>query len=77
MMNITQDDLLQYLYKEGKPEKLNYIQAQLKIDSELAERYNLLKAGKDKLDKIKLISPDDRTVDKIFNYSQQGVSIAL
>ena len=72
-MNITQDDLLQFLYKEGSPEKTNYIQAQLELDTELKERYNLLKSGKKRLDKIKLISPDNRSVDNIFNYSKHGV----
>lgn len=74
-MNITQDDLLQYLYNEGNAEKLNYIKSQLEFDTELLERYNLLKSGKNKLDKIKLLSPDSRSVDNIFNYSQQGINV--
>ncbi len=73
MINITQDDLLQFLYREGSPDKTNYIQSQLEIDLELQERFNLLKSGKRKLDTIKLISPDNRSVDNIFNYSKHGV----
>jgi hypothetical protein len=73
MMNITQDDLLQFLYKEGSPEKTNYIQEQLETDLELQERFHLLKTSKNRLDKIKLISPDNRSVDNIFNYSKHGV----
>jgi hypothetical protein len=73
MTNITQDDLLQFLYNEGSPEKREYIEEQLEIDAELLERFNVLKSSKNRLDKVKLISPDDRSVDNIFNYSQQGV----
>jgi hypothetical protein len=73
MINITQDDLLQFLYNEGSTEKREYIQEQLDNDAELLERFNILKSSKNKLDKVKLISPDDRSVDNIFNYSQQGI----
>jgi hypothetical protein len=72
-MNITQDDLLKYLYKEGTPEKIIHIRQQLESDVELQERLFLLKTAKSRLDKIELISPDDRTVDNIFNYSKHGV----
>ena len=73
MMNITQDDLLQYLYKEGTTEKTHQIQQQLEEDTDLQERFEQLKIAKGRLDKIKLISPDERSVDNIFNYSQRAI----
>jgi hypothetical protein len=73
MMNITQDDLIQFLYKEGSTEKTNHIQQQLEEDPELQERLEQLKTAKGRLDKIKLISPDNRSVDNIFNYSQRAI----
>ena len=73
MVNITQDDLLQYLYNELSPEKTLRIQGLLETDGELQERFAVLKAAKNRLEKIKLISPDDRSVDNIFNYSEQGI----
>lgn len=73
MMNITQDNLLQYLYKEGTTEKTHQIQQQLEEDTDLQERFEQLKTAKGRLDKIKLISPDDRSVDNIFNYSQRAI----
>ncbi len=74
-MNITQDDLLQFLYLEVSSEKASQIQQLLETDTDLQERLQLLKSAKSRLDKIKLISPDNRSVDNIFNYSKQGVEI--
>ncbi len=74
MVQITQDDLLQYLYNELSPEKTSQIQQSLENDTELRERLTVLKAAKNRLEKIKLISPDSRSVDNIFNYSEQGVA---
>ena len=71
MMNITQDDLLQYLYKEGTTEKTHQIQQLLEVDTDLQQRFEQLKTAKDRLNKIKLISPDERSLDNIFNYSQR------
>ncbi len=73
MINITQDDLLQFLYKEGTTEKTYQIQKLLAEDSNLQERFEQLKTAKGRLDKIKLISPDSRSVDNIFNYSQRAI----
>ncbi len=77
MMNVTQDDLLQYMYKECTPEKFRLLHQLLLSNEELQERLNILYAVKSKLDKIKLISPDERSVDNILNYSKQGVEIYL
>jgi hypothetical protein len=73
MINITQDDLLQFLYKEGTTEKTYQIQKLLAEDANLQERFEQLKTAKGRLDKIKLISPDNRSVDNIFNYSQRAI----
>ncbi len=75
MVNITQDDLLQYLYKECSPEKNNIIQQQLESDLDLQERFQILESAKNRLNTIKLISPDNRSVDNIFNYSKQGLEV--
>jgi hypothetical protein len=75
MVNVKQDELLQYLYKECSPEKTIEIQQELETNAELRERLNVLKSAKVRLDKIKLISPDARSVDSIFNYSKPRVEI--
>jgi hypothetical protein len=73
MDKISQDELLQYLYNEGSLETKHYIREILETDTELQERLNDLKVAKNRLDKIKLISPDQRSVDNIFNYSKRGL----
>ena len=73
MANITQDDLLNYLYKEGSAEKIAYIQQLLETDIDLQERIQVLKTAKSRLDQIKLISPNSRSVDNILNYAERRV----
>lgn len=74
MVNITQDDLLNYMYGEGSGEKLQYIQQLLETDIDLQERLQILKSAKSRLDQIKLISPNGRSVDNILNYAERGVT---
>ena len=74
MVTITQDDLLQYLYNETSPEKTRQIQQELEADTALQEKLRVLASAKTRLEKIKLISPDDRSVENIFNYSERSVA---
>jgi hypothetical protein len=73
MVNVTQDDLLKYLYKEASAEKTKQIQQLLDTDLDLQERFHLLKTVKGRLDQIKLISPNSRSVDNILNYAERAV----
>ena len=73
MANITQDDLLNYLYNEGSAEKIEYIQQLLETDIDLQERIQVLQTAKSRLDQIKLISPNSRSVDNILNYAERSV----
>ena len=73
MVNITQDDLLNFLYREGAAEKLEYIQQLLETDVDLQERFEVLNAAKSRLDQIKLISPNRKSVDNILNYAERGI----
>ena len=73
MANITQDDLLNYLYGEGSAEKIEYIQQLLESDMDLQERFDVLKSAKLRLDQIKLVSPSSKSVDNILNYAERGV----
>ena len=73
MVNITQDDLLNYLYGEGSAEKLGYIQQLLETDVDLQERFEILNSAKSRLSQIELISPNSTSVDNILNYAERGV----
>ena len=74
MVNITQDELLKYLYKEASAETTQKIQRLLETDMELQERFQLLKTSSGRLDQIKLISPNNRSVDNILNYAERAVA---
>ena len=74
MVNITQDDLLNYLYGEGSAEKLQHIQQLLETDADLQERFHVLKSAKLRLDQIKLLSPNSRSVDNILNYAERSIA---
>ena len=75
MTTITQDELLNYIYKECSSETTTLIQQLLVIDTELSNRFEVLKSSHNKLNKVKLMSPSDRSVDFILNYARQRANI--
>lgn len=73
MAIITQDDLLQYLYEETSTEKKLYIMHALETDAALKERFQVLAAANERLNRIELMSPDSRSLEKIFQYAEKGM----
>ena len=71
MAIITQDELLQYLYKETSAEKTAYIMQELSTDAALKERFDVIAAAKERLGKIKLLSPDNRSLERIYQHSEK------
>ena len=74
MLNITQNDLLNYLYGEGSAKKIQQIQKLLETDIDLQNRFYVLKSAKLRLEQIKLISPHSKSVENILNYAERGVA---
>jgi len=73
MAIISQNDLLQYLYKESSAETALHISQALETDASLRERLQVLSAANEKLDKIPLLSPGEGSLDKIMQYAENGV----
>jgi predicted nucleic acid-binding protein len=71
MAIITQDELLQYLYKETSAEKTAYIMQELSTDAALKERFDVIAAAKERLEKLKLLTPDNRSLERIFQHSEK------
>lgn len=69
----TQDDLLQYLYKDCSPEKTVAIEAALSSDWSLREAMDLLKASHQQLNEVKSTSPRQQTLDNIFSYAEKTI----
>ena len=72
MHSFTQEDLLQYLYKETSAEKAIAIKEALVNDWDLREKFNFLSSAQQNLEVIKL-SPRKQTIDFIRNYAEKDV----
>lgn len=70
MHSFTQEDLLQYLYKETSTEKTAILKAALEIDWILREKFEVISAAINSLEKLKL-SPRKIAVDNILNYARR------
>lgn len=70
MNNFTPEDLLLYLYNETTLLKTNAIEEALKKDWTLREKLAVLKASKERLDKI-VESPRIEVVLNVLNYARE------
>lgn len=68
MHNFTQEDLLQYLYKETSPEKTTILEAALETDWILREKYEAVSVAISGLEKLSL-SPRKIALDNILRYA--------
>jgi len=70
MTNFTPEDLLLYLYNETSAEQNKAIEEALKKDWALNQKLEVLKASKQKLDKI-TVSPRTEVVLNVLNYARE------
>lgn len=68
--NITQDNLIRYIYQETSAEESSLIEEALAGDYELKELYTALLESKAELDKVRM-TPRQEVVDKIMEYSSK------
>lgn len=73
MHNFTQEDLLQFLYKETSPAHSAAITAALESDWSLSEKFGELTSAHQELTTLQL-SPSRRTIDNILNYAERSIS---
>ena len=73
MHSFTQEDLLQYLYKETSPEISATLKAALETDWILHEKFEVISAAVNCLEKLSL-SPRKIAVDNILNYAERSVT---
>ena len=73
MHSFTQEDIVQYLYKESSPEKSALLKATLETDWNLREKFELIAASVNDLETISL-SPRKIAIDNILNYAEKSVS---
>ena len=70
MTNFTPEDLLLYLYNETSASQTNAIEAALEKDWTLREKLNVLKASKQRLDKL-TVSPRTEVVLNVLNHAKE------
>ncbi|MEO8568199.1 MAG: hypothetical protein ABI419_03665 [Ginsengibacter sp.] len=70
MTQITQEDLVRYLYNETSERKSELIKDALESDMNLRDSFESLLASKKNLDKVDL-SPRQEAIDKILQYASQ------
>ena len=72
MHSFTQEDLVQYLYKESSPEKSAILKATLETDWILREKYEVISSAINSLEALKL-SPRKIAIDNILKYAERSV----
>ncbi|MEO7445115.1 MAG: hypothetical protein ABIT96_00935 [Ferruginibacter sp.] len=73
MHNFTQEDLLQYLYKESNSEITAAIEAALQSNYILRQQLEELASSKECLESIKIVSPRKQTLDAIMQYAEKSI----
>jgi hypothetical protein len=69
MTNFTPEELSLYLYDECTPDMKSDIEKALKMDWTLREKLEVIKAAKERLDKL-VTSPRPQAVDRILAYAR-------
>ena len=72
MHSFTQEDLLQYLYKETSIEKTLAIWTALETDWSLREKLEVIISAQQRLEKLSL-SPRKKVIDNILKYAEKSV----
>jgi len=70
MINFTPEDLVSYLYNETSTEKSNEIKIAMEKDWTLREKYEVLKASINRLDKL-IESPRTEVVLNVLRYARE------
>lgn len=71
MHSFTQEDLIQFMYKETSPQKTAAIKAALVTDWSLKEEYQSLQQSQQMLDTFVEVAPRKKALDFILNYAEK------
>jgi uncharacterized protein YchJ len=71
MHSFTQEDLIQFMYKETSPQKTAAIKAALVSDWTLKEEYQGLQQSQQMLDTFVEVAPRKKALDFILNYAEK------
>ena len=77
MTNSTLEHLVLYMYNESNPSMKALIEKELEDNWTLREKLNVLKEAFDRLNKMKLQSPRQQSVDAILAYAGESSKVPL
>jgi hypothetical protein len=77
MVNSTLEDLILYMHNEVTPSQKAQIEKELKEVWALREKYNVLKESFERLNKMKLQSPRQQSIESILKYAGCTSKISL
>lgn len=67
--NFTPEDLIQFIYHELSEDKAKAVQQAIDADWTLREKYQVLKAAYDRLEKMPLLAPRSEVLHRILDYA--------
>jgi hypothetical protein len=73
MPKFTTEDLLQFLYDEMSAEQMKEMQTALQTDWALKQKYQVLQEAHDKLNRVKLSSPRNKTIAALVQYAEESI----
>ncbi len=74
MNRITTSELLQYAYEDLYVQRALAIKTAIEVDNRVRDKYSAVKAAKDILDEMPLLSPRKEAIDKILNHAKQSLN---
>ncbi len=76
MPNFTTEDLLLYIYDELEPKQSDLLNLALQTDWALKQKYQILREANEKLFKIKLLSPRNKSITSIVKYAKTAMQFS-
>ena len=73
MTKFTQEDLVQYLYKETSEQKSAAIRVALETDWDLRDSFEQISSGQKNLEEVHL-SPRDEAINKILHHTAEKLN---
>jgi hypothetical protein len=73
MNSVTTEELLQYVYKETVVQRGLAIKTAIENNSRVHKEYTAIKAAKNNLNKVELISPRKELIDRILNHAKKSL----
>lgn len=76
MVNSTLEDMVLYMYNDISGSKKMQMMKEMDANWALKEKYSVIKESFDRLNKMKLLSPRQQTIEAILKYAASKTTIS-